>query len=168
MLSKLTSKIIGFGYVNWLISKDVIEWAEEMIDLSYSDENLLILASIKKDSPFYEVEPYIEPALRALNLSRKEGKEAILCYASYYIREIANNKNVRQNVKELAEFCEYSDYMEEIYNFWNLHFAWWDFEYHSKTICQSYWKGATLENIEGICIDLSKKWLITHQITIKY
>ncbi len=130
-----------------------------MLDLNYTAPSLYILASIDRGSSFYEVQPYWERALKELNLIAKEGEEALISYSSYYVRQISNDQNVRENVKFLCDLCIAKDYASEIYDFYNLHFTWMDFEYDPNYPYNHYWEGATSKNIKQICIDQSVLWL---------
>lgn len=159
MLSDLTYKVVAYGYMSQLNSDDVINWALDMLDLNFTVPSLYILASIEKGSPFYDVEPYLEQALSELELKRKTDGEARVSFCRYYINEIANQKNVRANVKALSDICISEDYADEIYDFYNLNFAWMDFENDPNYPFNHYWDGATAKNIEQICIEEAEKWL---------
>ncbi len=159
MLSELTYKVVVYGENDRLKSDDVIEWALDMLDLNFTVPSLYILASIEKGCSFYEVQPYLESALKELQLDRKEGKEALISYCSYYVRQISNNQNVRENIKILCDICIEEDYPSEIYDFYNLHFAWMDYEYDPNYPFNHYWEGATSKNIKRICIEQSEIWL---------
>lgn len=159
MLSNLTYKVVAHGYVDWLNSDEVIDWALDMLDLNFTAPSLYILASIEKGCPFYEVTPYLEEAIIELDLKRKTEEEALLSYSRFYVNQIANQQNVRQNIKLLCELCIHEAYADVIYDFYNLHFAWMDYEYDLNYPYSHYWDGATAKNIKRICIEQSEKWL---------
>ena len=159
MLSDLTYKVVAYGYVGRLNSDEVIDWALDMLDLNHTAPSLYILASIKGGSPFYEVQPYLEDAISELGLIRKSDDEALVSYCRYYVHLIANNQNVRENVKTLCDICIHEAYADEIYDFYSLHFAWMDYEYDPNYPYSHYWDGATAKNIKRICIEQAEKWL---------
>lgn len=163
MLSNLTYKVVAHGYVSRLNSDEVIDWALDMLDLNYTAPSLYILASIEKGSPFYEVLPYLENAISELGLERKPENDALISYCRYYVNEIANHQNVRVNVKTLCDICNDEDLADEIYDYWNLHYAWMDYDYNPNYPFNHYWEGATAKNIERICIEQSEKWLDKYQ-----
>lgn len=159
MISELTYKVIGYGYVSRLISDDVIDWAQDMLSLNYTAPSLYTIASIPKKSPFYEVLPYLEKALNELGLSRKTDIEAWICYCRYYIYEIAQQENIRKNIKTLHEICIHEDYLDEIYDFYLLNNAWVDYEFDPEYPFNHYWRGATAKNISRICVKVAEEWL---------
>jgi len=159
LLSDLTYKVVTYGYMDQLNSDDVINWAMEMLDLGFSTPSLYIIASIEKGSSLYEVQPYLEQALNELGLKRKTGREALISYCRYYVNEIADQEKVRENVKTLCDICIRDDYAPEIYDFYNLNFAWMDYEYDPDYPFNHYWEGATAKNIRRICIKEAEKWL---------
>lgn len=159
MLSDLTYKVVAYGYMSQLNSDDVINWSLDMLDLDFTAPSLYILASIEKGAPFYEVEPYLEQSLKELGLKRKSGDNARISFCRFYVNETANQRNVRANVKTLSDICIQEDYADEIYDFYNLNFAWMDYEYDPNYPYNNYWEGATAKNIERICIEEAEKWL---------
>jgi hypothetical protein len=163
MLSNLTYKVVAYGYVDWLNSDEVIDWAFDMLDLNFTVPSLYIIASIEKSSPFYEVIPYLEDAINELGLKRKTEEEALVSYSRFYVNQIANQQHVRQNIKLLSELCIHEDYADQIYDFYNLHFAWMDYEYDPNYPFSHYWEGATAKNIERKCIEHSERWLAKYE-----
>ena len=159
MLSNLTYKVVAYGHVDRLNSDEVIDWALDMLDLNFVAPSLYVLASIEKGSAFYEVQPYLEEAISELGLQRKTDDDALVSYSMFHVNEIANQKNVRANIKILCDICIAEDYANEIYDFYSLNFAWMDYDHDPNYPFNHYWEGATAKNIERICIEQSELWL---------
>jgi hypothetical protein len=142
-----------------LNSDDVINWALDMLDLDFTAPSLYILASIERGSSFYEIEPYLEQAIMELGLERKVEPNALISFCRYHVNEIANQKNIRANIKLLCNICIQEDYPNEIYDFYKLNFAWMDYEYDPNYPFNHYWEEATANNIQRICVEQAEIWL---------
>ena len=159
VVSNITYKVLAYGEMSRLNSDEVINWSLDMLDLNFTAPSLYILASIKKGSPFYEVQAYLEQALNELGLKRKTGRDALVSFCRYYVNEIANQRNVRANIKILCEIYLNEDFADEIHDFYSLNYAWEDYEYDPSYPFNHYWEGASAKNIRRICIEEAEKWL---------
>jgi hypothetical protein len=163
MLSSLTYKIVAFSEVDQLNADDCLDWATEMLTLGYETPNLLMLASFNKPTSYFEVEPYVKDAIRELKLRPQSGESGILSYVSYHVQQIADGKDVKQNLAELYSFCQDRDYEKSVYDFYLLYWAWDQTRYDDQPNSNHYWEGATKENIEETVVAVAKDWIVKNE-----
>lgn len=164
MQSDLTYKVICFN--DEVSSDEMIDWACEMLELGYDSEHLLILARVQKPSTVYEVKDYLKKAIEELGLKIKTGEEALISFASYYIKKISNQENIRQSLAIIKDFCIANDYDSIVYDFYNLHWAWEDIDYDDG-YPTGHWNGGTKSNIKSITLNVAKEWLKKHHDKIQ-
>ena len=138
-ISELTYKVVAFSEIQQVDTNDGIDWAIEMLELGYESRTLGMLASIKKPSNDFEVIDYVKNAVEELGLKLRNGDDAILSYASYYVNQIVREENIRENLNKLYKFCKSKDYEDTGNN--------------------HYWDGARRNNIGRIVVDEAKKWV---------
>ena len=157
-ISELTYKVVAFSEIQQVDTNDGIDWAIEMLELGYESRTLGMLASIKKPANDFEVIDYVKNAVEELGLKLRNGDDAILSYASYYVNQIVREENIRENLNKLYKFCKSKDYEDLVYDFYLLYWAWDDLDYED-TGNNHYWDGARRNNIGRIVVDEAKKWV---------
>lgn len=155
-ISELTYKIAAFPAIQQIEPNESIDWATEMIELGYESRTLYMLASVNKPANYFEVIEHVKNAVEELGLKLRDGDDAILSYASYYVHQIARGEKIRENLTELYKFCQKRDYEELVYDFYLLHWAWDDLDYEENN---HYWEGARRNNIEQIVVNEAKNWI---------
>lgn len=158
MTSELTYKVVAYQEIGQMNTNEYIDWAIEMIELGYDTPNLLMLASCDRPATYFEVEPYLKPAIKELGLKPLKGESGILSYSSFYIQKIADRENVRKNLYEIYNFCQTRDYEGVIYDFYLLYWA-WDQIVYDDTNNNHYWEGVNKQNIEETVIQVAKRWI---------
>jgi len=161
-ISNLTYKIVAFTEVEQVDCNESIDWAIEMMELGHESPTLFMLAGFSKPTNYFEVINYVTNTVQELGLEMKNGKDAILSYASFYVRPMSIGLRVRENLTELYQFYLRRDFDNLIYDFYMLYHA-WDYLGYEDTEYNPYWDGATRENIEQIVIDFSKKWMTKNE-----
>lgn len=157
-ISELTYKIVAFPEIQQIDTDECIDWALEMMELGYESPTLHMLASFNKPTNYFEVIDYVTNTIQELGLEMKNGDDAVLSYASYYVHQIAKGENVRDNLTKLYKFCQMRDYEDLVYDFYLLYWAWDDLDYDDNDY-NNYWNGARRSNIETIVVDEAKKWI---------
>jgi len=160
-ISDLTYKVVAFSEIPDFNTNECIDWAFEMVSLGYDTPSLLILAGLNKPSNYFQTIEYFNKTLAELKLKAKSGKEAILSYSIYLIKKIALGEEIKDNLAELYRFCSSKDYEDPIYDFKLLYWAWDDLNYKNEQ--QSYWPGATLDNIDILIKKTAEQWLRKNQ-----
>ena len=157
-ISELTFKIVAFPEIQQMDTNEGIDWAIEMMELGYESQSLFMLASFNKPTNYFEIIGYIINTVHELGLEMKNGDDAVLSYAGYYVLQIAKGLNVRANLAELYKFCQRRNYENLVYDFYLLYWAWDDLDYEIAEF-NPYWNGAKRENIEKIVIEIANKWI---------
>ncbi len=160
-ISDLTYKIIGFAEIKNFSMDDCVDWAVEMVELGYEQPAILILAGITKPTDYFEVKPYLLEAFTELKLEQKNGAEAVLYCAYYYIRRIAEGASALLHLGYLYKLYLNCDRLQELGDFNLLYWAWGDLDYGNAE--QHYWPGADKTNIEEIIVGVAKKWLMDNE-----
>jgi hypothetical protein len=132
-----------------------------MIALGYDTEDLLILAGLNKPTNYFETVAFLRAAISECGLLLKTGKDGILSYSCYYIKQIAKSINIKENLPKVYEYCIDIDFDKSIYDFHLLSWAWSDLDYDNSH--QEYWPGATIDNIEQVVVDFANKWLLENE-----
>jgi hypothetical protein len=160
----LTYKILAYKAIKDFNTDECIDWAIKLLELGYETPSLLILAGLDRPTNYFEAINYLEKTLKELDIKPKENEDAIISYCYFYIKQISNRINVKNNLAIVCKFCSDYDYEKNIYNFYLLNWAWDDFNYSDTT---HYWNGATKDNIEDLVIQISKDWILQFQDKIK-
>jgi hypothetical protein len=160
-ISNLTYKVVAFSEIPDFNTDECIDWAFEMVSLGYNTPSLLILAGLNKSGNYFQTIEYFNKALTELNLRAKSGQEAILSYSIYLVKKIAVGERGKKHLTELYRFCNSKDYEELIYDFKLLYWAWDDLDYGNEQ--QSYWPGASADNIESVVKETAEQWLTKNQ-----
>ena len=165
-ISDLTYKVVAYRAIEPVDSNESIDWAVEMMLVGYESQALDILAGILKPTTYREVIDYVEAAVRELGLQMKTGEDALLSYASYYLRHMANGQEVKAHLKALYKFYTVSEpYFEPpFHDFYRLYWAWHDIDYFEQhptgyATHDFYWAGSDKTNIESFVIGEAKKWM---------
>lgn len=101
MISELTYKIVAYTEIQEVDTNESIDWAIEMMELGFESPTLHMLASFNKPTNYCEVIDYVTDTIKELGLEMKNGKEATLSYASYYVHKIAKSQKVKENLTNL-------------------------------------------------------------------
>ncbi len=160
-ISDLTYKVVAFSEISHFNTDECIDWAFEMVSLGYETPSLLILAGLNKPSNYFQTLEYFNQALAELKIKNKSGKEAVLSYSIYLVKKIALDERKKEYLTELYHFCKAKDKEELTYDFQLLYWAWGDLDYKNEQ--QSYWPGATSDNIESIVKETAVKWLMKNK-----
>ena len=158
VISELTYKIVAFTEIQPVDTNESIDWAIEMMELGFESPTLHMLAGFSKPTNYFEVIDYVTDTVKELGLEMKNGDDAILSYASYYVHQIAKSQKVRENLTDLYNFCQMRDYEDFVYDFYLLYWAWDDLDYEDNEH-NHYWEGARRTNIDKIVIDEANKWI---------
>lgn len=156
-MTDLTYKIAAYKKIKNFNTDDCVDWALELIGNDIETPNLLILASLSKPTNHFETIPYLESALRELNIEPFQDENAIISYCYYYIKQIAELKNIKENLKLVCKFCIVNDYEKTVFDFYLLNWAWGDFDYGETYT--DYWSTATKDNIESTVVTIAKDWI---------
>lgn len=156
-VSDLTYKIIAYSVSPNFNSDECVDWAIDMIRFGYETEHILILAGLTKPVNYFETIEYLKAALHECKLAEKTGEDGIASYAFYYIKQIANCVDIKNNLAKICQYCIHSDYPKSIFDFYLLYWAWDDYDW-GNTI-QSYWPDATKDTIEKIVVNQAIIWL---------
>jgi hypothetical protein len=159
-ISVLTNKMIAYPVITNFNSDECIDWAIEMINLGYENENILILAGLSKPANYFETIKYLNSALSELNLQPKSGEEGIVSYGHYLISLISSGRSVRQSLGEITDISIGTENSNILFDFRLLYWAWGDLDYNKDY--QHYWEGANINNIEQIAIEVARQWLRLH------
>lgn len=162
-ISDLTYQVVAYSEVPNFNTDVCVDWALDMVSLGFESPSLLILAGLDKPTNYFETIEYLKDALKELKLELKSGEDAIIHYSYYFIKEIANGIEVRDNLRRLYIFCQSKNYEGPIYDFFLLYWAWEDIDYGETG--QHYWEGAVQTNIEDVVIDTAQQWLKNHQVS---
>jgi hypothetical protein len=160
-MSALTDKVLAFSEVQGYDMDEVVDWAIDMLALGYETPNLLMLSSFTKPVNYLEITRYLEKACQELRLEFRIGEAGILSYSSFFIKQLAQGKQVKTNLSEIYKFYQEKDYAECIYDFYLLYWAWDDFDYLDTY--SAYWPTATPKNIENLVVNTAKTWLSMNQ-----
>ena len=103
-ISPLTYKVLAYQAVPRFDMGICVDWALKMITLGFDTEHLLILAGLDKPVNYFETVRYLEATIKELGLRTVTEDDGIAIYCSYYITQIANGIDVKEN---LALSCDY-------------------------------------------------------------
>lgn len=157
----LTRLIQAHRAIDLFDYSQAIKWALNLISKDYESENVLILASLSKNTERQEIIPYVSAALSDLNLKEYPWEYAILHYAAVHCLEIQLRRNVRDNLNKLYQLGLELDDEYDLMPFYLLHYSWQELDDLGYNL---YWEGVTKENIEQICIEQATIWLDNHPL----
>lgn len=160
-MSLLTYKIVAYNIIKNFDIDQIVDWAIELLEEGIEIYNIQIIAGLTKPVNFFEGKEFLEIALDELQLSAFSNEQALLSYCTYYIKEIAVAKDIRDNLTKIYKICQEMNYEKELYDFYLLYWAWGDLDYQNYN---HYWEGANRDNIEKIVVNKSIKWLENNQI----
>ena len=151
-----TFKILMQKSLNADIDESWINWAMEMMEAGFENENLFILAGISKPFNQFELQDLTSKILNELNLDFSNQKSVIENYV-YYLISISIHKTevYLETLKELKNICIELNMEDKYMNFYLLYFAKDDLveqEY------QHYWNDANRENIDQIITEYFMNW----------
>lgn len=166
IISDLTYKVVAYSEIPSYNTDECVDWAIEMVGLGYDTENLLILAGLNKPTNYFETVKFLNLAIRECGLVLKSGKEGVISYSFYYIKQIAKSINVKENLSKVYKYYISIDNdklngNKPIFDFYLLNWAWSDLDYNNTQ--QEYWPGATISNIEQTVINFANKWLVENE-----
>ncbi len=115
--SQLTPKILAFSEVPDYDINEIIWWALDMLSLGYETPSLLILAGLSIINNYFEKVKYFEKTCYELGYKLKTDEAGIISYSNFFIKQIAQENQVKENISKLYSFCQIKDYAESIYDF---------------------------------------------------
>ena len=151
-----TFKILMEKSFNSDIDETWINWAMEMMEVGFENENLFILAGISKPYNQFELQDLTTKILTELNLEFTNQNLVIKNYVYYLIsNSIYKTETYLETLLELKNICIELNLEHNYMNFYLLYFAKDDLveqEY------QHYWNDANRENIDEIITENYKNW----------
>jgi hypothetical protein len=151
-----TAEILLFKMLERPVSKKWIDWAYDMLVAGFETENLIMLAGETEPYNQFEVQSLADKVLKELNLVWDDPERVYKNYVCYLVSAALDGKLKAVNVLSiitkiyLKKDCE--PYLQD---FSMLYWANDDLIYSEQ---QSYWHGATRENIETIINDYFMEW----------
>ena len=151
-----TFKILMEKSFNSDIDETWINWAMEMMEAGFENENLYVLAGISKPYNQFELQDLTTKVLTELNLEFSNQKLVIKNYVYYLIsNSIYKIETYLETLRKLKNICIDLNLEHNYMNFYLLYFAKDDLveqEY------QHYWNDANRENIDEIITENYKNW----------
>ncbi|WP_395074898.1 hypothetical protein [Flavobacterium sp.] len=152
----LTNYILSYNSLDCLNTDLIEEWTTELINLGHKSDAIYMLASFSKPIVFYEIESYLKSVFRELNLKENDKIQAQKSYINYHLNEIVNLKNIRSNLREIADLYYDCNSDLEITDFYLLYLAWDELE---EIGVNYYYENVDLKTIEATVIEKAKSWL---------
>ena len=135
----------------------VVDWAIELIEKGVFNENILILSSFSKPTDSWEIKPYLQKALKELNLKEFEDKEAVYNYAYFFVMSILKEEgSLLSHIETLCELCIDTNYNESIFPFYLLKYSWEDL---SDLGTSYHYGGVTFNNYKTTAIKEAQIWM---------
>ncbi len=126
----------------------VSEWATAEIVRGLDTPHLRQLAGTTGTENPFELEELFDRTITELGIDKPSRKQAILVYAQELARDYLDGKTSKEFLlKELCQFCIATDYMRELYPFYELC---WTFDDLKEQVFSFYRNDATRENFEEI------------------
>ena len=151
-----TFKILMEKSFNSDIDETWINWAMEMMEAGFENENLYVLAGISKPYNQFELQDLTTKVLTELNLEFSNQKLVIKNYVYYLIsNSIYKIETYLETLRELKDICIGLNMEDEYMNFYLLYFAKDDLIEQED---QYYWDNATRENIDQIITENFMSW----------
>jgi hypothetical protein len=139
--------------------KIAIDWAIDMIRNGIESENILILASFSYKDSYSDIYPFIDAVINDLGLIEKTGKEADLQIIRYYLGEILNEIQVRNNLHSLCLICISTNHSYGLTDIYVLYYAYESIQDGE----QNYYSEA--QNLNELYVEIKQaahKWLLEH------
>lgn len=144
---------------------DAVDWACEMLEYGYDTPHLLMLAAITKPTGRLECEYYLENALKELNLKSVDNVVGTIFAVWPEVNRIAKGERVKHYFTKVYQQYSFEQPNNYLSDFADLYWAWYDLE---KIGVQYDWNGnLTLNNIEQVIIDYTKKWIENYKPVIE-
>ena len=151
-----TFRILKQKSFNEDVDESWVNWAMEMIEVGFENENLFILAGITKSENQFELQDLTTQILKELNLDFSNQKSVTKNYVYYLIsNSIYKTEFYLETLKELKNICVGLNMENEYMNFYLLYFAKDDLRDQEY---QYYWNDANRENIDQIITEYFKNW----------
>jgi len=147
------------------IDESWINWAMEMMEVGFENENLYILAGISKPYNQFELQELTTKVLAELNLDFTDQNLVIRNYVYYLIsNSIYKTETYLVTLRELKNICLDLNMKHDYMNFYLLFFAKDDLREQEY---QHYWNDANRENIDQIISDTFKNWKTEYEKIIE-
>lgn len=159
-ISSLTYLMVAYHEIEVFTADKCVDWAMEMVESGYDSPHLFMLAGITKPTSYYESIVYLKTALHELSLAEKTGEDAEISCCIYYVHEIAMQRDVRANLRNIVHFKrgnEQTNLWQLFDDFFCLYWEWDELD--DDNPYQYDWYGTTLQNIESKAIEQALKWL---------
>ncbi len=141
-------------------SEDCVQWALNALCDGEDSPSLRILAGLTPPLYSFEVRDYATKALKELGIKVLTGKNAISAYARDLIEDmLADPACMQHKLAVLCQLCIDEDYLDDIYDFYLLH---WAFDDLQNSEVQYYWDGADRNNIQEIVLAYCREWLVEY------
>jgi hypothetical protein len=158
----LTYEMIALKYLDRNVDEKWVDWAVQMMMAGFETESLIELAGISKPYNQFELKPLTGKVFEELELDITDKEKAVNCYISFLLSEVLDDKrDLLKTLRDLKDLSIELNYDKSIYDFYSLYFAKEDLNYDT---VQWYWEGADEDNIDEICFNYFKKWLIENPI----
>lgn len=136
-----------------------VNWAIEKVKRGEETENTLMLASFREPIDRFEIRPYVSAVLNELGLEQLNYKNAIIAEAHFYVNDILNDLDLKNNLEKLKQLCVNNDYEFGLMNFYLLYYAWDGLEDCGENF---YYEGVNLNNIRTVAKRDAENWIHTH------
>lgn len=139
--------------------RECADWAMAMLMEGHEGKNLATLASMRRfDNPF-EMATLRDRALREVGAEELEGKDVVVLHARELFRAALDDTTALLiALREVFQLCIDTDYHDDLYDFYNLYFAYGDLQMTAVPFPE-YWPGATRENIVDIIRDEARRFV---------
>jgi hypothetical protein len=150
----------------WKLSKKSVDevwsnWATEMLMNGFATEHLIELVGLEKPYNQFELSELTDKVFEELKIDLTAKNQIIKNYVFFLCQEVLSKK--RDLFKTLHKIKTlYLDLdFENLIKFYFLSFAKEDL---INLEIQHYWDGANRENIDQICFDYFKKWMLENPL----
>ena len=159
---KSTAGILACKALNRDIDLTWVDWAIDMLMEGYDTEHLIILAGESEPFNQFQMHELADKVIAELKLDYSDKDQTIKNYACFLIDKSLNGELEKVKVLDiLKDICIERDYINYLYDFYMLYFAYDDLTYSE---AQWYWDGATRENIDKIIMDYFITWETNFEI----
>jgi hypothetical protein len=151
-----TAEIIVFKMLGHNVNKKWIVWAYDMLVAGFESENLVTLAGEFEPYNQFELQRLTDKVFTELNLTYDNRELVYKNYVCYLVAKALDNEIKAANVLDIIKgICIEEEYEPLLMDFYMLYYAYDDLKYSEN---QSYWDGATRENIDKITKDYFMEW----------
>jgi hypothetical protein len=159
---KSTYEIRLLKHLNRSVDEKWIRWAVDMMIAGFESEYIIELAGISIPYNQFELKSLTDKVFHDLSIDLNNREQIIKDYVCFVGQDVIDNKrDLYKTLREIKDVCVERDYLDLIHDFYLLYFAKEDLIYD---VNQWYWNGANRDNIDQICIDYFKKWIIEYSI----